>query len=128
MCTCGRRSRRPRPRPPRPQDRKSLSERTPSCSRLHPSVRGTRFRGAKAHVCYSGQLTCAGWRCRVAGLRVGTDLFRQLTLMELEMFTQITPADAYYKTGKDTGKGGRRLIELIDHFNKVGLDPEPAGP
>lgn len=41
--------------------------------------------------------------------------------MELELFLQVTPADMYYKTTKEgAGRGGKRLMDLIDHFNKVG--------
>ena len=40
--------------------------------------------------------------------------------MEHELFLQITPADIYYKSSKDVSKGGRRLTDMIDHFNKVG--------
>lgn len=57
-----------------------------------------------------------------------TDLFRQLTLMEHELFLQITPADIYYKSSKDVAKGGRRLTDMIDHFNKVCLLAYARGP
>lgn len=58
----------------------------------------------------------------------GTDLFRQLTLMETQMLVAVTPADMYYKTSKDGGKGGRRLMDLIDHFNRVRTHPSIRAP
>jgi hypothetical protein len=65
--------------------------------------------------------------CMCVCVRGGADLFRQLTLMETQMLIAVTPADMYYKTSKDGGKGGRRLMDLIDHFNRVGLEGTRLG-
>ena len=51
-----------------------------------------------------------------------SDIFRQLTLMELDLFRSISGRDLYYKTVKKQSEKAPKLMELIARFNSVSVN------